>query len=74
MKNLWLIVGINAMLLRQINLMLFGYSEDGIIEAIERKDKKFAVGVQFHPEMIINDSQEAKKIFEEFIKSCINRE
>ena len=46
---------------------MFGYSEDGIIEAIERKDKKFAIGVQWHPEMIFNESEEAKKIFKELI-------
>ena len=52
-------------------MILFGYSEDKIIEAIERKDKKFAIGVQFHPEIIINKSKESMIIFEEFIKSCI---
>ncbi|MBR1540550.1 MAG: gamma-glutamyl-gamma-aminobutyrate hydrolase family protein [Clostridia bacterium] len=45
-----------------------GYSEDGIIEAIERKDKRFAIGVQWHPEIIIDDSEEALKIFEKFIE------
>lgn len=47
-----------------------GYSEDGIIEAIECKDKSFAIGVQWHPEIIIEDSKEALKIFQEFIRSC----
>lgn len=49
---------------------IVGYSEDGIVEAIERKDKKFAIGVQWHPEMIFDDSVEARKIFKEFINSC----
>ena len=49
---------------------IIGYSEDGIIEAIERKDRKFAIGVQWHPEMIYNDSIESRKLFDKFIKSC----
>ena len=55
------------MLLKQINLILYGRSEDGVIEAIERKDRKFAIGVQWHPEMIFDDSIEARKLFESFI-------
>ena len=49
---------------------IVGYSEDGLIEAIERKDKKFAIGVQWHPEMIVEESEEAMKIFEKLIKCC----
>lgn len=44
--------------------------DDGIIEAIERKDKKFAIGVQWHPEMIFDKSLESRKLFENFIKKC----
>lgn len=47
---------------------IVGYSEDGLIEAIERKDKRFAVGVQWHPEMIIEESEEALKIFDKLIE------
>lgn len=50
--------------------MLFGYSEDGIIEAIELKKNKFAIGVQWHPEMILDESIEAKKLFNRFIDVC----
>ena len=50
--------------------MQFGYSDDGIIEAIERKDKKFAIGVQWHPEMIFNETDESKRLFEKLIKAC----
>lgn len=46
-----------------------GYSPDGIIEAIERKDKKFAIGVQWHPEDLMN-TKISKKIFNSFIESC----
>ena len=46
---------------------IVGYSDDGVVEAIERKDRRFAIGVQWHPEMIFDDSIEARKIFENFI-------
>ena len=49
---------------------IVGYSEDGIIEAIERKDKRFAIGVQWHPELIINESQEAFRIFRKLVEVC----
>lgn len=51
---------------------IVGYAEDGVVEAIERKDKKFAIGVQWHPELIIHEREEAKKIFEKFVASCRN--
>lgn len=47
-----------------------GYSEDGLIEAIEYKDNTFNIGLQWHPERLLEDKLEYK-IFEEFIKSCI---
>lgn len=44
-------------------------SSDGIIEAIEHKDKKFAIGVQWHPENLM-ETNPSKKMFEKFIESC----
>lgn len=44
-------------------------SEDGVIEAIERTDKKFALGVQWHPEMMMNDANQ-KLIFDSFVGAC----
>ncbi len=44
-------------------------SSDGVIEAIEHKDKKFAIGVQWHPENLM-DTNPSKKLFEKFIESC----
>lgn len=49
-----------------------GYSSDGIIEAIEHKDKTFAIGVQWHPENLMN-TDPSKKLFMNFIKSCRGR-
>ena len=44
-------------------------SDDGIVEAIESKDKK-CIGVQFHPEKNCDKSLGCRKIFERFVKVC----
>lgn len=42
-------------------------SSDNVIEAIEDKNKKFFIGIQWHPESIMDNN--SKKIFEAFFKS-----
>ena len=46
------------------------YSEDGLVEAIYRKDKKFVLGVQWHPERSHNEVPANKIILNIFIKTC----
>ena len=41
-------------------------SKDGLIEAVEIKNKKFIIGVQWHPETIFDKDINARKIFEAF--------
>ena len=48
--------------------IISAYSEDGVIEAIEHKNNKFNVGVQWHPEDLTDDS-----LFIEFVKSCMKK-
>ena len=43
-------------------------SDDNYIEAIEMKDKKFNIGVQWHPELMTDET--SKKLFEKFIDTC----
>ena len=50
-------------------LSVVGYSGDGVIEAIEHKDKKFVIGVQWHPENLMN-TLPSQKLFNAFIESC----
>lgn len=52
------------------NLVVSGYSEDGFIEAVEVPNKKFVIGIQWHPESMIEYDEAAKKIFSAFIESC----
>ncbi len=49
------------------NLIISSYSEDGVIEAVEMCDKSFIIGVQWHPEYLMDDS--SIKIFDNFIDS-----
>ncbi len=45
-------------------------SSDGVIEAIESTRNKFAVGVQWHPECMIEHDPLAVKLFTVFIDAC----
>ena len=47
---------------------IVGYSEDKVIEAIENKNHPFQIGVEWHPERMIDD-ESSQKIFENFIKN-----
>lgn len=51
------------------NLIVSAESEDGIIEAIEYVEKKFILGIQWHPEMMF-DSKIQQKVFEKFVNEC----
>lgn len=45
-------------------------ANDGIIECIAVKNKKFALGIQWHPEMLLDKYNSMLCIFEEFINSA----
>ena len=45
-------------------------SEDNYIEAIEMKNKKFILGVQFHPEISYGFDDNSRKIIDGFINMC----
>ena len=45
-------------------------AEDGLIEAIYHKNKKFFLGVQWHPERDHETAVKNKDILDEFIKIC----
>lgn len=55
------------------NLDVVGKSEDGIIEAVEDKEKDFYIGVQWHPETMITYDEDMNKLFAHFIKICQER-
>ena len=43
---------------------------DGIIEAIERPDARFCLGVQFHPEIMAHRDATLMRIFTAFVEAC----
>lgn len=53
------------------NFKVSAYSEDGLIEAIELPGKDFVVGVQWHPEKMIDYDDDANKLFDWFIFQCL---
>lgn len=49
------------------NLDCVAYSEDNVLEAIEDKNKKFFMGIQWHPESLIDDVY-SNRLFNYFIE------
>ena len=51
-------------------LVLSALSEDGIVEAVEKPDARFCLGVQWHPEWL-NDADPAMQgLFDAFVNAC----
>lgn len=51
-------------------LTISALSCEGIIEGVEAKDKRFVVGVQWHPEALTVRYPEFQKLFCAFVNSC----
>jgi putative glutamine amidotransferase len=51
-------------------VLLSATSPDGLIEGIERPDKAFAMGVQWHPERLIGETDDARALFASFVGAC----
>lgn len=66
------IIGVNSRHRSKVlntTLEVTGKSEDGVIEMIEDKKKKFFVGVEWHPENMWEFDENAKILFDKFIES-----
>ena len=46
------------------------HSDDGLVEAIELEDKKFVMGIKWHPELMFKINPKMEGIFQEFLKAC----
>lgn len=46
------------------------FCEDGYPDVIEAKDKKFYIGLRFHPESLYKKDEKHNRIFIEFINAC----
>lgn len=51
-------------------LRAIAYSKDSVIEAVEKKGDLFVMGVQWHPEVMVDYSEEMLDIFKLLIKKC----
>lgn len=47
-----------------------GMSEDNLIEALELPEKSFHIGIQWHPEKMYSYDENARVLFQSFIKAC----
>jgi putative glutamine amidotransferase len=50
------------------SLMLAGRSEDGVIEAVYHPGMRFAIGVQWHPEMLAANHPDHARLFEALVE------
>lgn len=51
------------------NVTISGYANH-VIEALEKPESLFFIGVQWHPELLINYDEVSKKIFDNFFATC----
>ena len=56
--------------LSNTDLKISAYSQDNVIEAIEVSNKKYIIGVQWHPESMISYDIVSKQLLDSFIESC----
>jgi len=53
------------------NIDIVAVTDEGVIEAIESKEHDFVLGVQWHPECLVDhENQEQLKMFEYFVNKC----
>jgi putative glutamine amidotransferase len=56
-----------------VGLSVVARSSDGIIEAIETKDDRWVVGIQWHPEWMLKDREDMPALFQAFCDACRSR-
>ena len=53
-------------------LKVTAYAPDGVIEAVEVPGRRFAIGVQWHPEWMFEDQPEHRRLFEGLVAASTN--
>ena len=56
------------------SLTAFAYSDDGLIEGVYMKDKKFVWAVQWHPEFSYQSSEDSRNILKAFVSAGCREE
>jgi putative glutamine amidotransferase len=54
-------------------LKVVACAPDGIIEGVEVPDRQFAVGVQWHPEALVDKSDPMRQLFQSFVQAASQR-
>ena len=54
-------------------LSIVAYSDDGQVEVVEAKDKKFLIGVKFHPELLVDEEDKFNDIFKTLIEKSMDK-
>ena len=60
----------NYHIIENSNLKISSRSSDGIFESIEVPNKKFIIGIQWHPEISYDFDDNSRKIIDSFIEEC----
>jgi putative glutamine amidotransferase len=59
----------NEMIVNPLDVKVVGYS-DQVIEAIEKEEALFLLGVQWHPEDMVKYDESSSKIFNALFQAC----
>lgn len=51
-------------------LSVVARSDDNQVEVVEAKNKRFYVGIKYHPELLVDEDEKQNKIFKHFIEIC----
>lgn len=54
-------------------LSVAAFAPDGVIEAVEAQDRRFVLGVQWHPEELVKDDPRMMRLFEALIEASVSR-
>jgi len=49
---------------------IVGRATDGVVEVIEQRAHPFFIGVQWHPELLIDEQEPARRLFKAFVAAC----
>ena len=50
------------------------YAPDGLLEGVEGRDDSYLLGVQWHPEELVEQAPSARRLFESFIEAAAAHE
>ena len=51
-------------------LSVVARSDDNQVEVVEAKNKRFYIGIKYHPELLVDEDEKQNKIFKHFIEIC----